>query len=179
MKRLTLVSVFMAGTLLAAALFVPFALRSQAQGDGPLVCDSTLMLLVYIAEHDFDYLSGNRMNDPEAAAIDYGQFTPLIEETVAMMMAMMEAASEEEMAMMEEMEMMVEPMMAMDLQALTNAYLGSMAMDEVDLSTFTQLPSGALEGESEGCTALREDVTQFLLANILTESMMMMEGDGM
>jgi len=148
---------------------------SQAQDDAPLVCDSTLMLLLYIAEHDYDYLSGFMMNQAEAMRpIDYGQYTPLIQETMAMMTAMMEEATEEEMMAMESMEAMVAPMMEMSLQELTDAYMAGMAMDATDLSTFTQLPAGVVADEDPACTALRANVEQFILAHILAESQMMM-----
>lgn len=184
MKRFTIVSALVALAFFAGAVFAPVAFRSQAQDeemmDMGLACDSTLMLLIYVAEHDYDYLSGMRMNMPDAAPIDYGQFTPLIENTVAMMTAMMEEASEEDMMAMEAMNAMVEPMMMMSLQELTDAYLQGMDMDAMDLGMYTELPTGAVEGEDPGCTALREEVTHFLLAHIIAESemnMMAMEGD--
>lgn len=178
MKRFTVVSALVAIAFFAGALFAPAAFRSQAQDeemmDMGLACDSTLMLLIYIAEHEFDYLSGMRMNMPDAAPIDYGQFTPLIENTVAMMTAMMEEASEEDMMAMEEMNAMAEPMMMMSLQEITDAYLASMDMDAMDLGMYTELPAGVVEGEDPGCTALREEVSQFLLAHIIAESEMNM-----
>lgn len=180
MKRFGIVSALIAVAFLAGAVFAPVAFRAQAQDEENmgLACDSTLVLLLYIAEHDYDYLSGMRMNMPDAAPIDYGQFTPLIENTIAMMTAMMEEASEEDMMAMEAMNAMVEPMMMMSVQELTDAYMQSMEMESMDLSMYTELPAGVVEGEDPGCTALREEVTRFLLAHIIAESeMSMMEGE--
>lgn len=149
----------------------------SAQDDAPVVCDSTLVTLLLVAEHDYDYLSAKMDMGEEVPNIDLGQYGPVMDAIVAMMMAMMD--EEDDMGM-DEMDMaahdqMLADMMAMDSVAAVAAYMGSMGMEMgADMTT---LAPGAVAGEDPLCTQVRADVEQFILAHILTEmSMMSMEG---
>lgn len=154
--------------LLFAALVVAPTLV-LAQDDTPIVCDSTLVTLVLVAEHDYDYLSGMMDSETEMPSIDYGQYGPMIESIMAMMMQMMDNMTEEEMTMHEEHSAMVAEMMGMSTQEMMDMAMAGMGMESVDMSTMTQLAPGNVEGEDPACAALRADVESFLVAHIATE----------
>jgi len=157
--------------LFTVSTFVPAVL--YAQDDMGVVCDSTLVTLLLMAEHDYDYLSGMMDSDMEMPSVDYGQYGPLIESIMAMMMAMMDEMSEEDMMMHEEHEAMVMEMMAMSPQEMMDMAMDGMGMESVDMSMMTQLTPGNVEGEDPACAALRADVEAFLVAHIVTEMAMM------
>ncbi len=144
-KRLGLI------TLIALLLVSSFAVAPSAgaQDDMVHVCDSSTILLLFIAEYEFGYTS----EDMDLATFEKGQFAPMFD----MMMAMMESG-----------EMMEDEMMEMDEEAMAEmeAQMEGMMMSE------TMLPS-AMEGEDEACTALRADVEAFVVSHYLMESMMM------
>lgn len=135
--------------LLAGFAFAPAA---SAQDDMVHVCDSSTILLLYIAEYEFGYTNA----DMDLASFEKGQYAPLFD----MMMAMMDSG-----------EMMEEEMMEVDeaTMAEVQAEVDGMVMSE------NLLPSG-IEGEDEACTALRADLEKFVLSHYLMESMMMEEG---
>lgn len=82
--------------VMAAALTVSVQAQDEMK---PHVCDSTLITLLYIAEHDYGFHS---MMD--VSTFDKGQFAPLFDAMMAEMMEQPEAT------MMPEGEMMMEPM---------------------------------------------------------------------
>ncbi|MBK8022407.1 MAG: hypothetical protein IPK19_13525 [Chloroflexi bacterium] len=144
---------------------------AQAQDETPVVCDSTLMLLLYIAEHDYDYLSSQIDSEMGVPNVDFGQYDLIINETMAMMMDMMGEMSEEEMAEHTAMEEMMAPLMAMDVNGILGHYAETMMMEG---SSMTTLEPGVVAGEPELCTSLREDVSRFLIAHLVTSTEMMM-----
>jgi hypothetical protein len=86
----------------------PRASVARAQDDMMLhVCDSTLITLLYIAEHDYGFQS----MEMDLSTFDKGQYAPLFDAMMAMMEGE-EMATEE--AMMED-EMMMEPMEGMTM----------------------------------------------------------------
>ena len=118
-------------------------------------CDSTLILLLYLAEHDYGFHS---MMD--ISSFDKGQYGPLFDAMMATMAGeeMMEGemmATEE--AMMEEGEMMGEETM----------------MD----GEMTMLMPATIEGEDPACTELRAELDAFFYST-LTAGMMMEESGG-
>lgn len=120
-----------------------------AQDSGMVVCDSTLVLLLYVAEHDYGFQS---MYD--VSTLEKGQYAPLFES----LMAMSEGMESTEEAMMESTpEMMTEEAM------MTEEPMG----DEM-MST---LVPGNITGEPELCGQLRGEVESFLYAK-LNEGMM-------
>ncbi|MBL8132717.1 MAG: hypothetical protein JNL42_12730 [Anaerolineae bacterium] len=166
---------FAASALLVAVLilFSGFATvnAAQAQDETPVVCDSTLALLLFIAEHDYDYLSAQIDSEAGLPNVDFGQYDLIINDTMAMMMEMMEGMTEEQMAEHAAMEEMVAPMMVMDVNGILAAYAEMMMMEG---SSSTVLQPGVVAGEPEFCTALRADVERFLLAHLVAEAEMMM-----
>jgi hypothetical protein len=121
----------------------------QAQDDMmTYTCDSTLILLLYIAEHDYGFTS---MMD--VSTFEKGQYAPWFE----MMMAEMEEMTEEEMM---EAEMTEEAM-----------------MDDTMMDDMMVLMPAVIEGEDEACTALRAEIEAYLYKTI-SEEMMMMEDEG-
>lgn len=161
--------------VLVVALAVGFAVvPAAAQDDMKHVCDSTLVTLLLVAEHDYDYLSAKMDMGEEVPAIDYGQYGPVIDSIVAMMMAMMEEEGSMEGDMTEEEMMahdeMLANMMAMDTAEMVAAYMSSMNMDMGEMTTLTP---GNVAGEDPVCAEVRADVERFILAHILTEMAMM------
>lgn len=124
---------------------------ASAQDEMVHVCDSSTILLLFIAEYEFGYTS----EAIDLAAFEKGQFAPMFDTAMAMMedMPMEDMPTMDESAMME-MESMMEMMMTSE----------------------TMLPS-ALEGEDEACTTLREDVQEFIVGHYIMVAMSMMEAE--
>ncbi|MCC7208080.1 MAG: hypothetical protein IT323_12295 [Anaerolineae bacterium] len=95
-------------TVTAFALALPAPRVSQAQGD-MLTCDSTLVLMLYIAEHDYGFKS---MMD--VSTLEKGQFKPWFEAMMAD--SMMEATSDAMMGTPESMMMATQDAMMTMLQ---------------------------------------------------------------
>ncbi|MBX3083811.1 MAG: hypothetical protein KF716_19410 [Anaerolineae bacterium] len=147
--RKQLMTLAAAAILALTVLAIPSAQPIHAQGDQPIVCDSTLITLLYVAEHDYGFHS---MMD--VSKFDKGQFAPLFD---AMMKGMMESTPE---AMMDSTpEMMMESTPAM-MESTPEAMMG------------TELRAGAVAGEPEACTQLRAEVEGYLSAKF-SEGMMM------
>jgi hypothetical protein len=116
-------------------------------------CDSTLILLLYIAEHDYGFQS---MMD--VSTFEKGQYAPWFEAMMAMMDEEMMEMDEEEMAMDEEM----------------------MEMDDSDMMMegMVMLTPAVIADEDEACTALRAEIEAYLYETISAEMMMMEESEG-
>jgi hypothetical protein len=153
MKRIAIFTLILAAVFsLSFALAVPqTALAQDETMMESHVCDSTLILLLYIAEYDYGFHS---MMD--LSSFEKGQLSPLFD---AMMM-------DEEMMDMTEEAMMDEEMMDMTEEAM---------MDEEMMDT-VMLSMGHIEGEDPACTALREEISAFFYVTY-TEMMMMEEGE--
>ncbi len=134
-------------SLVLAVIFV-LALPASAQDamEEKIVCDSTLITLLYIAEHDYGY---EPMMD--VSVFEKGQYAPLFDA----MMAMMEEGDMEE-GEMAEGEMMEE---------------GDMAEGEM-MDDMVMLAPGVVAGEPAECTELRTSVETFIYEHL---SMMMMD----
>lgn len=107
-KFVSFTTVVLAAVLVFVGAAAPRAQVARAQDDMMLhVCDSTLITLLYIAEHDYGFHS----MEMDLSTFDKGQYAPLFDAMMEMM-AGEEMATEE--AMMEE-EMMMEPMEGMTM----------------------------------------------------------------
>jgi hypothetical protein len=146
----------------------------SAQDEMKHVCDSTLVTLLLVAEHDYDYLSAKMDMGEEVPAIEYGQYGPVIDSIVAMMLTQAESSeptmTEEEMAAHDQ---MLTDMMVMDTAGMVASYMTGMNMTMEE--SMTTLTSGSVADEDPVCAEVRADVEKFILAHILTE-MSMMEG---
>jgi hypothetical protein len=144
-RILTTIAAF--AVIAAIALSAVSLLRPARAQDAMMlhVCDSTLITLLYIAEHDYGFQS----MDMDLATFDKGQYQPLFDAMMAMMM--------EEEAMATEEAMMEGEMMEMEM-----------------MEGMTMLTPGNIEGEDEACTALRAELDTFLY-NTLSAEMMAME----
>ena len=165
---------------LLAVLLVAPAAQAQEMTETPVVCDSTLVTLLLVAEHDYDYLSDMMMmaDNGHMPNVDLGQFKPIIDSITAMMMAMPQM-SDSEMQM-----MATEEAQTMDLMAMSDVDLMKMWVKETnmtgDVSAMTMLTEGAVAGEDPACSALRTDVQHFLLVHIVADMMHAdMMGSGM
>ena len=140
MKRITTILLVL---VLALGLFST-ALPVGAQ-DAMMthVCDSTLIALLYIAEHDYGF---NSMFD--LSTYEKGQYAPLFDA----MMAMMGDEMMEEEAMMTEEAMMEE---------------GDDMMENM-----VMLTPGHIEGEDVACSDLRAELDAFLYKALSAEMMM-------
>ena len=128
---------------LVAVSGLALAAPAIAQDDMTHTCDSTLILLLYLAEHYYGY---HPMMD--VSTFEKGQYAPLFD-------AMMEG---EEMMATEEAMMESEEMMATE-EAM---------MMEGDM---TMLTPATIEGEDPACTALRAELDTFFYTTLT--SMMM------
>lgn len=168
-RYFTVVLVF--GLLLVAA----FVGSSQAQDDMAVACDSTLITLILVAEHEYGYLSGKLASGEELPHLDYGQFDHIINDTIAMMQMGDEMSGEEmdDMATEESMDEMGEEdmMMPTDVNTTLSEYDTSMGYEMME--GMTTLEAASVAGEPELCTQVREEVTSFLVSHIVSEAMMM------
>jgi hypothetical protein len=113
------------------------ATRSSAQGK-TTICDSTLITLLYLAEHDYGF---NPMVD--VAQFEKGQYKPLFDEMMAMGSADMMATPDASMAATQDASMMG-------------------TMDD----SMAVLKPGAVQGENAACTQLRTEVESFLFGKL-------------
>jgi hypothetical protein len=175
-KRVTVLYVSL--MLLVGAIFVPTL--AQDTMEEKAVCDSSLATLILVAEYHYDYLSHMMMDESMMAMmpnLDYGQYQPLIDEIMTMMMEMMEEGSmmeetmtPEEIAAHDE---MLANLMAMESKDAIVAYLTSMNMEMSADASMTVLTPGNVADEDPACAAARADVEKFLLAHIITSMSMM------
>lgn len=176
--RLTLVTLIAITSVTAGLLFnrdtAPRTAEAQDDASMGITCDSTLILLLLLAEHEYDYISGmDEMMMSEMPTFDYGQYTYLIQDTVAMMTAMMDEMSDEEMAAAEATNMMVEEMMGMDAAGILAGYDAAMGYEA--MGDMTVLAPGNVAGEPAECTSLRASLEQFIVAHLVADVEMMME----
>ncbi len=139
--------------ILAAGLIVaPLGFRAaNAQGGKMVVCDSTLITLLYVAEANYGFKS---MMD--VATIDKGQFKPLFDAMMAKGGTMMEPTKD---AMMQPTkDAMMEPTKDAMMQPTKDAMMMS-------------LKAGVVQGEDGTCTKLRAEVEAFLYEAV-SKSMM-------
>jgi hypothetical protein len=156
----------------------PEVALAQDEGEGTISCDSTLVLLLLLAEHNFDYISGmDETMMMDMPSLDLGQYTYYIEDTVARMTEMAGEMSEDDMTAMDDMNAMVEEMMGMDAAAILQGYDSAMGYEM--MGDMTLLEPGNVPGEAAECTALRASLEQFIVSHLVaqTESTMMGEDD--
>jgi hypothetical protein len=154
LKRSALLSVVLVFGLVSGLVFFAHTSRTQAQDNMDTVtCDSTLVTLLYIAEHDYGFHS---MYD--VSKVDKGQYGPLFES----MMAMMETP---------EAGMMETPEAGM----METPEAGMMETPEAGMTEgMTMLTPGTVAGEDQLCTDLRTELDGFFY-NTFTQ---MGEGSG-
>lgn len=165
------------GVLLLVAAVLAFGLLpvASAQDDMTVVCDSTLVTLLLVAEHDYGYLSHMMGDEMAAPNIDYGQFSHLINDIVAQMQAM--GMSDEAMATAESMQMTLDSMMGMSTDEILHSYDMAKMEDDMSGDMMTVLTPGNVAGENELCTTLRADVEKFIVAHIVAEMQSMSMDD--
>lgn len=127
--------------VLAAAAFVAAAPRAVQAQDGMIVCDSTLITLLYVAEHDYGFKPSM-----DVSTFEKGQFKPLFDAMMAMMESM-EATPE-----------------------ATMEGEGGM-MESTPDASMVMLTPGVVQGENESCTKLRAEVETFLLEKFKSSMM--------
>jgi hypothetical protein len=136
--------------LVAAAGFVPR--HAAAQSDSAIVCDSTLVTLLYLAEHDYGFKSAI-----DASKFEKAQFKPWFDSMMAMGGTMMEATQP---AMMESTKdamnsgAMMETTQPAMMESTKDAMNGGAMM--------ASLKPGVVQGENESCTKLRAEIEGFL-----------------
>lgn len=123
-------------------------LPAAAQESMTHVCDSTLITLLYIAEHDYGFHS---MMD--VSSFEKGQYAPLFDAMMADMMTTEETMMEDDMMATEE----------------------TMMEGDTMMEGMTMLVPGAVADEDPACTALREELDAFFYQHF-SDAMMMDEG---
>lgn len=175
MHRIGKLALAITACLLLALPAVSFA--QDMTETTPVTCDTTLVTLLMIAEHDYDYLS----HMDTLPNIDFGQYTQLIHDSVARMQSMEMDMSADEMATATAMQATVDEMMMMSTADLLSHYDMTMGMGDSmssDSMEMMALAPGDVAGEDPLCTSTRADVEHFLLAHVLAdiESMSMDSG---
>jgi len=149
LKRSVLLSAVALFGLIAGLVFSAHTPTTLAQDDmGTITCDSTLVTLLYIAEHDYGFHS---MLD--VSTLDKGQYAPLFDE----MMAMMEG-----------------DMASDDMTESDEDMAEDMSEDDM-MEGMTMLTPGVVEGEDPFCTDLRAELDAFYYKTF-TDMMMTEEG---
>ncbi len=152
--------------LLAVCVVLEFATPRPsvlAQDSQPVVCDSTLALLLLVAEHDYGYLS----NKPALPNIDLGQYAPLIDQIIALKQSV--ETNPEESAAVQTRQRLIDSMMTLSTNDLL-AQDRSMGIDATGGAGMV-LADGSIVSENERCTSVRADVEKFLIAHILVETL--------
>jgi hypothetical protein len=135
------------GLVFGLLLVVLAPVSAQDMMGEKVVCDSTLVTLLFIAEYEYGY-------EPmlDVGMLEKGQFAPWFE---AMMSMMADGMMEEE-------------MMSDDM--MDDMMMDDMMMDDMMVT----LVPGDVDGEDSFCTALRADVEKFLY-DAIGGKMMMVE----
>lgn len=162
MKRFALFSVVLVAFVLGSVVGLATTRQTasvQAQDDGDMmthVCDSSTILLLFIAEYDYGYHN----DEMDLASFEKGQFGFLFDSMMDMMMDDMDDMDDD----------------MMDDAAMAEAEEMIMGMMD-DMDEMTML--GGFEGEDEACTALRSDLEHYLTLQLYTDLTMddMMEED--
>lgn len=131
----------MLALLALTSLIIALALPAAAQDDDMMdshVCDSTTILLLYIAEHDYGYVP---MMD--ASTFEKGQYASLFEEMMAMMD---EEMSDDEM---------------MDDEMGEEEMMDDEMGDDEMMDDMVTLELPVIEGEDPACTDLRASLDSF------------------
>lgn len=156
--RFALLTAAVVLTLIVGFAVLPAAQITEAQEGGEMIrCDSTTILLLYIAEYNYGFHS---MMD--VSVFEKGQYAPLFD---AMMTSMQEGA------MMDEGEMMQDPE---DTMMGEGEMMEEGEMMDADMIA---LQPAVIANEPAECTALRVEVETFLY-DVLSAEIMMMEGEG-
>ena len=121
-------------TVFVLALVLPAAAQDSSMAEGMITCDSTLVTLLYVAESDYGFHS---MMD--TSQFDKGQYGPLFEHMMAQMDSEMMEATPADDSMME-----------------------ATPMDNMAMGDTMMLPSGAIDGEPQECSALRTEIETYL-----------------
>jgi hypothetical protein len=149
MKRFALVGVVLLAFVVGSVVGLATSRQTptvQAQDDMTHVCDSSTILLLFVAEYDYGYHS----EDMDLASFEKGQFGFLFDSMMTMM---------------DDMDDMDDEMM-MDDEAMAEAEGMIMGMmDEMDDMTMLS----GFEGEDEACTALRADLEHYLTISIYAD----------
>jgi hypothetical protein len=171
----------------AFAIYAPDSARITHAQDKPLVCDSTLVTLLLVAEHNYDYLTNMEKTGSKIPNVAFGDYEPLLHNIMMMMSNMQQNMTQEQMDAAAKEDKMMGDMMGMSNKDIIDQYMKSMMMDSgtmaeatpdamASMDAMTQLPTGALANEDPACTALRTDVEHFLLVHTINDMMM---GDAM
>lgn len=139
--------------LVALVLVVPLVTPIAAQDDMVHTCDSTTILLLFLAEHEYGYAP---MMD--LSSFDFGQYTPLFE----MQMAMVDSG-EAEMMSEEEATAMMED-------------LSTMMENREPMEGVTMLAPATITDEDPACTDLRTSVESFIYGHFAMEMMAAEQG---
>ncbi len=168
---------------LALAIFAPGSARVTRAQDKPLTCDSTLVTLLLVAEHNYDYLTNMEKNGSKIPDVEFGDYKPLLTNIMSNMMAMEQNMTQEQMDAAAMQDKAMGDMMGMSNKDIIDQYLTSMMMDSGSMAeatadamgsmdAMTMLPTGALANEDPACTALRTDVEHFLLIHTISDMTM-------
>ncbi len=132
MRSRILVSVGLIALVFAFVSLAPAIRPTQAQGDKATVCDSTLITLTYLAEHDYGFHAST-----DLSKFEKGQFKPWFDAMMAMTGENMQGTADAMMA-------------ATPAAMMQGTQDASMMM--------TELKPGNVSGEDPACTALRAEV---------------------
>ena len=130
-----------ASVLLAAIFVFALVVPALAQGDtmsDKIVCDSSLITLLLVAEGDYGY------HDMDTSVYDKGELQPLFDNMMSMMDNSMGGDT------------------MMEGEMTPEAMMGEEMTPEAMMGDTMMLPHGDVTGEPAECTALRDSVVSFL-----------------
>lgn len=168
---------------IAALLVVPFAAFTQAQDTTLTTCDSTLLLLVTLAERDYGYTSMMDLATFERG--QFGSFAAGMNMGGDMSMATADPSVATPDGSTGSSDATADPALATpDASTSTDATVDPALATPADssgsgdLGSFVQLFPGNVTGEDPNCAALRADVESYLFNYISTGGMNMNSGMG-
>jgi hypothetical protein len=180
--RLGIVAALVVITAAGAFIYQSGPQNAAAQDDpsAGVACDSTLYLLLVLAEEHYGFISS--MDEATMATMptwNYGPYNYLLQDTIAHSQMAAGEMTPEDQAYRDSVNTAVQSFMGLDTTTILQGYDASMGY--TPSTDVTPLIPGNVANEAPECAALRTQLEQFLLSHIVAErqiGMMDMGTDG-
>jgi hypothetical protein len=167
-------------TLVGAFIYQAHPSNVAAQDDPStgVSCDSTLLLLLLLAEENYGFVSS--MDEATMATMptwNYGPYTNLFQDTIARSQAMATEITPEDQAHRDALNSTAQAFMGMDTATILQGYDASMGYTPA--TDVTPLTPGNVTNEAPECAALRGQLEQFLISHIVADRQLSVMDMGM
>lgn len=162
-----------AALMIAALAVGAFAFQSKpqpaaAQDATGVSCDSTLYLLLILAEQNYGFLSS--MDEATISSMpmwNYGPYTNLLNDTVTYSQNMATSRTPEDQVNWDALHTAVQGYAGLDTNTILQSYDASMGY--TPSTDMTPLTPGNVTNEAPECAALRTQLEQFLISHLVAE----------